>query len=29
MSKTNQPIMDFEKSYINMNILEKWKNDEK
>ena len=29
MSKPNQPIMDFEKSYINMNILEKWKNDEK
>ena len=28
MSKPHQPVMDFEKSYINMNILEKWKNDE-
>ena len=28
-SKPDQPIMDFEKSYINMNILEKWKNNEK
>ena len=29
MSKPDQPIMDFEKSYINMSILEKWKNNEK